>query len=64
MDMLLFQEKKIFYCERVCKGKDIKIIAIRGFTLLIRENNESAEYMNPWLQLLVRGRQLLIRCKK
>ena len=43
------------------KEKDVKIIAIRGFTLLIRENNETAVTdMNPWLQLLVRGRQLLI----
>ena len=46
------------FCKGV-QGKKHKIIAILGFTLLIRENNNyetAATYMNPRLQLLVRLR--------
>ena len=45
--------------------KTYKLLYIRGFTLLIRENNyETAViYMNPRCHLLVRWRQLLIRWK-
>ena len=44
-------------------GNTLKLLAIRGFTLLIRKNNyeTAVTYMNPRCQLLVRCRQLLIR---
>ena len=47
---------------RECKGK---LLSIRGFTLLICENNyeTAVTYMNTRCQLLVRQRQLLIRWK-
>ena len=57
MDKLLsFQEKNVLLFSLLCKGvqeKRRKLLAIRGFTLLIRENNYEHMYMNPRLQLLV-----------
>ena len=53
---LLFQEKKYSIVQGGAREKTYKLLSIRGFTLLIRENNyeTAVTYMNPRCQLLVR----------
>ena len=67
MDKLLSFQKKITNFFSIVQGsareKTQQLLSIRGFTLMIRENNyeTAVTYMNP---ITVRWRQLLIRWKK